>query len=366
MSKLAPRRSRAKRSQGIGLLITLFLLLVSMQQPIAQELSSSKYTEAVKKARLLHQQGKTKAAIASYRKANEIAEGKSAHCLLALAILYNNTGSFEKAADHAQRVIGLTEDPGSLQRAYKVLGAAIHSDLLKSRSRRTDKDTSAKLGEAEVALRKVIEFEGHDGSAYFLLANVLADQMVRWERWSLHGEIKVLSRKYLKLYPNGPNSDWARKASCWIEEPQAEVANSGRSSSVETVGHGNATSSEEGALASASAEAKPQENPKASRVPLPETALQVGGDVIRPKRIFAPQPQYGEWARKSRIQGEVVVEAIIDKQGRITNVRVLKGLPLCLSEQAILAIRQWKFEPATLNGKPIDVYYNMTVNFRLE
>ncbi len=332
--------------------MTLCLLLASVLQPVAQELSSSKYTEAVKKARLLHQQGKTKAAIASYKKANEVAEGKSAHCLLALAILYNNSGSFEKAADHARRVISLTEDPGSLQRAYKVLGAAIHSDLLKRRSRGSDEDTSARLGEAEAALRKAIELKEHDGSTYFLLANVLADQMVRWERWDLHGEIKDLSRRYLNLFPNGPSSDWARNAACQIEELQTEVAHPGRSSSAETVRHGDATST--------------QEDPEASKVPLRETALQVGGDVIRPKRISAPQPQYGEWARKSKIQGVVVVEGIIDKQGKVTNVSLLKGLPLCLSEQAIMAVKQWQFEPATLNGKPVDVYYNLTVSFRLQ
>jgi TonB family protein len=91
-----------------------------------------------------------------------------------------------------------------------------------------------------------------------------------------------------------------------------------------------------------------------------------GGDVTRPVKISGPNPQYTEIARKARIQGVVIVEAIIDKQGDVVDVQVLKPLPMGLDQAAVEAIRQWKFEPATLEGKPVDVYYNLTVNFRLK
>ena len=45
---------------------------------------------------------------------------------------------------------------------------------------------------------------------------------------------------------------------------------------------------------------------------------------------------------------------------------MLKGLPMGLSEAAVSAVKQWKFKPATLRGKPVDVYFNLTINFTLQ
>lgn len=106
--------------------------------------------------------------------------------------------------------------------------------------------------------------------------------------------------------------------------------------------------------------------PEAPPVAEPEGPIYVGGDVKPPERIFDPQPQYTEIARKARVQGVVIVQAIIDKQGNVTNVKVLKGLSMGLDDEAVKAIKKWQFKPATLNGKPVDVYYNLTVNFRLQ
>lgn len=98
----------------------------------------------------------------------------------------------------------------------------------------------------------------------------------------------------------------------------------------------------------------------------PEGPIHVGGDVQPPVKIHAPEPHYTEIARKARIQGVVIVQAIIDKEGNVTNVKVLKGLPMGLDQAAVDAIKKWKFKPATLNGKPVAVYYNLTVNFTLQ
>ncbi len=94
--------------------------------------------------------------------------------------------------------------------------------------------------------------------------------------------------------------------------------------------------------------------------------IHVTGDVQKPEKLSAPQPQYTEIARKARIQGVVILQAIIDEQGNVTNVKVLKGLPMGLSEEAERAVSQWQFKPATLNGRPVAVYFNLTVNFQLQ
>lgn len=100
--------------------------------------------------------------------------------------------------------------------------------------------------------------------------------------------------------------------------------------------------------------------------PPPREPRMVGGDVKAPRKVSAPPPQYTKKARKARVQGVVIVQAVIDPKGNVAEVKVLKGLEKGLSEQAVAAIRTWKFEPATLHGEPIAVYYNLTVNFRLE
>jgi protein TonB len=92
----------------------------------------------------------------------------------------------------------------------------------------------------------------------------------------------------------------------------------------------------------------------------------VGGDVTRPEKLSGPTPQYTEIARRARIQGVVIVEAIIDKKGQVTDVRVIRPLPMGLDQAAADAVRQWRFRPATLNGKPVDVFYSLTVNFQLQ
>ena len=93
--------------------------------------------------------------------------------------------------------------------------------------------------------------------------------------------------------------------------------------------------------------------------------VHVGGDVLRPQKIFAPRPRYTESSRKARIQGVVIIQAVIDRHGSVAAVMQLKGLPMGLGEEALRAMSTWLFEPATLDGQPVPVYYNLTVSFRL-
>ncbi|HEX9982397.1 MAG TPA: energy transducer TonB [Thermoanaerobaculia bacterium] len=98
----------------------------------------------------------------------------------------------------------------------------------------------------------------------------------------------------------------------------------------------------------------------------PKGPLRVGGDVKAPVATDRVDPEYTEVARKSRVAGLVIVEAVINKHGRVEQVRVVKGLPMGLSEAAERAVRQWRFKPGTLNGQPVDTIFNLTVNFKLD
>ena len=80
---------------------------------------------------------------------------------------------------------------------------------------------------------------------------------------------------------------------------------------------------------------------------------------------FRVEPTYSEEARKARYQGIVLLSAIVRKDGTIEILKVLRGLGLGLDERAIEALRQWRFEPATRAGQPVDVALNIEVNFTL-
>lgn len=98
---------------------------------------------------------------------------------------------------------------------------------------------------------------------------------------------------------------------------------------------------------------------------IPSGPVRVGGNVKAPIIVRRFDPEYTETARKGRVSGIVIVEAIIDRHGNVDRVKVVKGLPLGLSDSAVQAVKKWKFKPGTLAGQPIDVIFNLTVNFEL-
>lgn len=98
----------------------------------------------------------------------------------------------------------------------------------------------------------------------------------------------------------------------------------------------------------------------------PKPTLPVTGEVQRPVRLSGEAPQYSEIAKEARLQGSVILEAVVENDGSIGRVRTIKGLPMELTENAIAAVKTWRYEPATLHGEPVAVFYNLTINFRLK
>ena len=91
---------------------------------------------------------------------------------------------------------------------------------------------------------------------------------------------------------------------------------------------------------------------------------QVGGSVHPPVATYTPDPKFAKEASKNKFSGNVVVALIVDANGNPQNVHVLRGMGMGLDEKAVQAVQQYKFKPATKDGKPVAVYVNVAVNFR--
>jgi len=121
----------------------------------------------------------------------------------------------------------------------------------------------------------------------------------------------------------------------------------------------------------ASAEPEPMPPPPQPAPVVPATtdrtgvyaAVPAGG--TQPEEIDRVIPRYPLAARAAHIEGSVVVRGIVRRDGTIDDVEVIKDLPYGLGDAAREAVSRWRFRPASVHGDPIDVYYTVTVNFRL-
>jgi periplasmic protein TonB len=98
--------------------------------------------------------------------------------------------------------------------------------------------------------------------------------------------------------------------------------------------------------------------------PPPVQAVRVGGQIKEPKKLKNVAPVYPDIAKQARVQGVVILECTISPQGKVTDVKVLRGIPL-LDQAAIDAVKQWVYTPTLLNGVPVPVIMTVTVNFKL-
>ena len=94
------------------------------------------------------------------------------------------------------------------------------------------------------------------------------------------------------------------------------------------------------------------------------TRVRVSSGVTAGLVIRKVQPVYPQIAKTARVQGQVVLQAAISKEGVIENLRVISGHPL-LTQAAIDAVKQWRYRPYILNGEPVEVDTTVTVIFSL-
>jgi protein TonB len=90
------------------------------------------------------------------------------------------------------------------------------------------------------------------------------------------------------------------------------------------------------------------------------------GSGVEPPRLLAEvKPDYTEDARRRGIEGDVVMEIVVRRDGSVGDVRILQGLGAGLDQQAASAVRRWRFAPATRRGTPVDVMVEVAVEFKL-
>jgi periplasmic protein TonB len=97
----------------------------------------------------------------------------------------------------------------------------------------------------------------------------------------------------------------------------------------------------------------------------PAAPLAIGGDVKQAKLISSVPPAYPSLAKTQHVSGNVQIDALIDATGRVTTMKVVSG-PTLLQQAAMDALKQWKYQPATLDGKPVPMHLTVTLQFRLQ
>jgi TonB family protein len=245
--------------------------------------------------------------------------------LLGLAMLRYGRGEYAGAAAAADAVLERVPSGPLAVTAATVAGyslfyrSTVNRDLLEQSLERVDRALALSEGTAQLAAYgKILVLWALDrpGSAIHLAESVMATA------------------------PSSPPSDRARRLLCTIQDntPAEELVADGFS---------------------------PEEN----LGPSPEQKAILDEDpdaVVAPEKIYSPAPLYTEVARQARVQGAVVLQAVIDRHGCPTSIEVLEGLPHGLDEKAVEAVRTWVFRPATVAGEPLPVYYRLKVNFKLE
>lgn len=99
--------------------------------------------------------------------------------------------------------------------------------------------------------------------------------------------------------------------------------------------------------------------------PEPRKPVRVGGVIKEPALVYRVEPVYPGVAISANIQGTVILEAMVDEEGNVASLKVLRSVPV-LDKPALDAVKQWRYSPVILNGRPEKFILTVAVTFRLE
>jgi len=263
--------------------------------------------------------------------------------LLGEALAVAHLGLNDRAIDFTREAI--TELKGNrLQgEAYTLLGTLLLPNRLFA-----DVTPSGSAPAAEEAFRSALAAGTHDRGQ--VLAG-MSDAILQQGRYA---EAASIARQALEAKATGRAAGIARSTICRARSEGrlgAEAAFTPQSSQE---------------LATASPPVTPGGKPASGELAIAEEPHLVRPGVTRPVKVYSPPPHYCEADRKAKTEGRLVLETIIDTDGCVAVGHVLKGLTPCLDRAGLGAVQGWVFEPARLDGKPVKVYYTLTVNFVIE
>ena len=99
--------------------------------------------------------------------------------------------------------------------------------------------------------------------------------------------------------------------------------------------------------------------------PKPQGPIKVADLPVPPRKIVDVRPIYPEIARVAHIEGLVVLEAVLDPSGQVTQLRIIRSVPM-LDQAAMDAVRQWRYTPTMYYGQPVSVLMSITIKFSLQ
>ena len=88
--------------------------------------------------------------------------------------------------------------------------------------------------------------------------------------------------------------------------------------------------------------------------------------IAPPRPTYSPDPEYDDASRKAKIEGTVVLRIIVTRDGLVKDPKIKRGLCEALDKRAVETVSQWKFTPATKNGKPVSLYLIVEITFKLD
>jgi TonB family protein len=118
-------------------------------------------------------------------------------------------------------------------------------------------------------------------------------------------------------------------------------------------------------LSTSASNAAPLSTLSGSQPSMPAAPVPIGGDVKPAKLLKSVQPVYPQMARTQHVSGNVQIDALIDADGNVGAMKVLSG-PALLRDAALQSLKQWKYQPAELDGKPTSMHLTVVLQFRAQ